>query len=138
MTQSPVKPKGGLAVIMAMKPKMDSKGDMADMKDPDMDGDDDTSPEGDTDNDQGKQYVVPPKGFGPPDDVPAGGSFSGTFRGHMDEDGRLCLEALNNIPLTPQKSEGDETDQTDEQDESQPDLQNAPKDINTALKKHYQ
>jgi len=131
------KPKGGLALLIATskKPKMDSKGDSADsgMTDEEMPPDDDEQDEPADKADEGKQYLTVPKGFNAPSDVPMGGSFSGTWRGHMDEDGRLCIEALNNIPLDGQKAP----------DDSQPeggstDAQNAPQDVNAALKQTYQ
>ncbi len=131
--------KGGLAALMVMS-KPDSKGDMADVNDPDMDGDDDTSPEGDTDKDEGKQYLVPPKGFKSPEDVPMGGSFSGTFRAHIDEDGRLCMEALNNIPLAPGAAKEPAVKSEDDADDKQeqPDLQNVPQDdLKSAMNRQY-
>ncbi len=133
------KPKSGLSMLLAIgksKPKMDAKGDSADsgMNDEEMPPDDDEDEENEPEDekDDGKQYLKVPKGFAPPSDVPMGGSFSGTFRGHMDKDGELCIEALNNIPLDQQK-EPDDAGTGDSTD-----AQNAPQDINAALKQQYQ
>ncbi len=135
------KPKSGLDMLIAIgkgKPKMDAKGDTADsdMEEQDETPEEENAEEGDEDEneekDDGKQYLQVPKGFAPPSDVPMGGSFSGTFRGHMDKDGELCIEALNNIPLDQQK-EPDDAGSGDTTD-----AQNAPQDINAALKQQYQ
>lgn len=136
---SPTNPKGGLAIMVAMgkKPSMDSKGDMADSdKDPDMDGDDDTSPETDTDHDEGKQYIVPPKGFRAPENVPVGGSFDTSARVKVEDDGRLCVEAIGGVSLAPK----DDTQEVDEKDQMENDSSsNVPPDnIQSALKAQYQ
>ncbi len=136
MATTEEKPKGGLAVMLAIgkKKPMDSASDSADssMTDEQMPEDEETEAEPDADDAKdGKQYLTVPKGFNAPSDVPMGGSFSGTFRGHMDEDGRLCVEALNNVPLTPDK-------ETPAENEGQTDEQNAPQDVNSALKQTYQ
>jgi hypothetical protein len=134
------KPKG-MALMIAMgkpKSKMDSKGDSSDsnMNDEEQmpeDEETETEPDADDQKDDGKQYLKVPKGFAPPSDVPMGGSFSGTFRGHMDKDDELCIEALNNVPLDGQKAPDDS-----QENGGSTDAQNAPQDVNAALKQTYQ
>lgn len=80
------KKKSGLALMIAMKPKGDE-----------------SPPEEEpaqTSEEEG-QYITPPEGFRPPDDKRTGESFTGTYRAHMDENGKLCFEAINEIDLKP-------------------------------------
>lgn len=67
-------------------------------------------------------YITVPPNFQPPEDKQMGQEFEGTFTGHLTEDGRLCLTAINQIPLTgtetpPDASEGDMGGETEDDTE---------------------
>ena len=89
------KPKGGLALMLGMKPDAASE-----------------------------SYITPPKGFQPPDDVADGDAFSINARVRM-KDGKLCVEAVNDIPMTGSEdgeSAADESSESPEMEKNESEL----------------
>lgn len=105
------KPKGGLDILMAVgKPHSAPP----EAPEPDAEG-----------LSQTEQYLAPPEGFQPPDDKRRGEEFTGTFRGRMEDDGRLCVLAINEIPLKGGKPEGspeEEAAESPEEEQAEPPL----------------
>lgn len=95
------KKKSGLAILIGMggSPKGDSDKKLGESPSPQStDGKESYgAPEG--------QYIKPPEGFQPPSDKRSGETFTGTFRAHMDEDGNLCFDAINDIPMGKESEE---------------------------------
>lgn len=62
------------------------------------------------------QYLTIPN-FTPPEDKAEGEDFTGTFRGHLMPDGRLCVTAVNDIPLKGGEMEEEMTEEVDNPEE---------------------
>jgi hypothetical protein len=77
----------GLALLMAEKPEAPMEEDVQLTEHPEPDADD------------AGTYITVPPNFQPPEDKQMGQEFSGTYRGKMMDDGRLCLTAINEIPM---------------------------------------
>lgn len=109
------KKKSGLAILIGMgKPKdkaAEGGDEQVDSMPPAI-----QSTESEQSEQQG-QYITPPKGFQPPDDKQTGQSFSGTFRAHMDDDGNLCFDAINDIPMHDEGAETEEQEAEETQEE---------------------
>lgn len=65
-----------------------------------------------------ENYITPPKGFQPPDDVAEGDAFSVNARVRM-KDGKLCVEAVNDIPMGDHEDEESAADEESESPEMQ-------------------
>lgn len=96
------KKKSGLAILIGMgKPKDGGPKDTGETMSEGMH----EVPDSQSTEESKGQYIKPPVGFKPPDDKTSGESFTGTFRAHLDENGNLCFDAINDIPMHSEESE---------------------------------
>jgi len=123
------KPKGGLALLIGMsKDKGATEDDMDTMPPENSDGGAEAQHDYKSDTTAEGSYVTPPKGFMAPENRREGEDFSGTFRGHMMPDGRLCLVDINGMPM------GDEPEKVDNQEEESTEDDSQSTEDNTAGK----
>jgi len=71
------------------------------------------------DGDEGGNYLNLPESFQPPEDKQMGQEFTGTYRGYVTEDGRLCVTAINEIPLKGEEPKAGEPHEDAEADSAE-------------------
>jgi len=101
------KPKGGMAVMLALGPKKGA---------PEPDADQMGGP---SDNDEDNYQIQMPKGFQIPDGKEPGQKFDSVVKMHVMPNGMLCIDEIEGVPTYGDKEEAEEPQEKEEEESPQ-------------------